>query len=146
MARNPHTWTAEQAHAMALKSAESRRERAKLRALAPAASIPPNSPTLSGPDFAGVTLLRVRAQIDRLLTRLAEHLDRKSIDGQQVRYLSGALSDLAELERVLAGRPLPGSRRPSSAEPARPPAPIISRPTIAQPEAPPPALAEPPEW
>jgi hypothetical protein len=52
-------------------------------------------------------LARVRERIDRVDGLLAEAVDPLDLD-----RLARALSTLAELERVLDGRPLPGSRRP----------------------------------
>ena len=51
------------------------------------------------------------AQVDRMLEA--------ATDAREVKSLADALARLADMERILAGRPLPGSRRPR-AEHSRP--------------------------
>jgi hypothetical protein len=60
-------------------------------------------------DFAGRRLKRVRDQLDRLDGIAAEETDPK-----RIKELADATTRLSEQERVLAGRPLPGSRRPAA--------------------------------
>lgn len=85
-----------------------RAERAKQAA---AAIAPPPQPIIPEPDnsFAGRRLTRVREQLERL-DRLAAEED----DPKQLKALADATTRLSEQERLLAGRPLPGSRRPSA--------------------------------
>jgi len=102
-------FTIESSRFAAQRSVEVRRARAVERANAPipeptpivaVSSVAPNS-------FTAARLDRVRAQldmIDRLIAdeRIPQNLDR----------LAAASAKLAEQERVLSDRPLPGSRRP----------------------------------
>ncbi len=73
---------------------------AKLTAIAP---IPREE--LSG--YAEQRLMRVRAQLDRLDKMLMEESDPQKLD-----RLAAASMRLSEQERILAGRPMPGSLRP----------------------------------
>jgi hypothetical protein len=67
------------------------------------------------PDpYVAVQLTRARAHISRLNIML----DRER-DAQTLERLSRALGVLSERERVLAVRPLPGSRRPAKEAPPR---------------------------
>lgn len=107
------------------------------------------------PGFADLSLSRTRAHIHNLHQVLSVELCRNRPDAQQVNWLCKSLAELAELERRLAGRPMPGSLRPSA--PATPPPaprpPAIpsgpSRPAIEPPANEQPArltLTPPPEW
>ena len=60
-------------------------------------------------DFPSRTLSRVRAQIETLLDDLGKERDPQRID-----RLASALGRLNEIERQLAGRPMPGSLKPSA--------------------------------
>lgn len=83
----------------------------------PTPAIPAPIPLpIAEPDnsFAGRRLMRVREQLERL-DRLASEED----DPKQLKALADATTRLSEQERLLAGRPLPGSRRPS-ADPKNP--------------------------
>jgi len=82
---------------------------AKVTALAP---LPAEQ--LSG--YVEKRLVRVRRQLDRIDEMLMEESDPQKLD-----RLAAASMRLAEQERILAGRPLPGSRRPPK-EPVRRPA------------------------
>jgi len=64
----------------------------------------------SFPDYTAKRLFRVRKQLDRLDEMMAEEDDPQRID-----KLASAQARLAEQERLLAGRPLPGSHRPRQA-------------------------------
>lgn len=152
MAKTRATWTPEQARAWQRKAtlanqlaAKARQERKRLEARAILNRPATAAGLVSGPDFANLTLARVRALVDRLLSRLAEQTDRKRIDGLRVNQLAQALDRLAEVERRLAGRPMPGSLKPT-ADRSRPAPPPVPRPSL--PPEPPPArtLAEPPDW
>jgi hypothetical protein len=46
--------------------------------------------------------------------RITEELEAEKPDSRRLRDLSDAQAKLAEQERILAGRPLPGSRRPGT--------------------------------
>jgi hypothetical protein len=104
--------SAANAREMAARSHESRRARtllAKTEGLDPAqttAAIPADSsPALE--DFALRRLARLRKQLDRL-----DAMVEGETDPQRLERLASAGFRLAEQERVLANRPLPGSRRP----------------------------------
>jgi hypothetical protein len=60
-------------------------------------------------------LARVRRQLDRLDGLMAAEKDPQRID-----RLASAQYRLAEQERILSGRPLPGSRRPARDRAERP--------------------------
>ena len=64
-------------------------------------------------EFAARRLMRVREQLQRL-----DDLAAQATDSKVLKELADATTRLAEQERILAGRPLPGSRRPA-AEPKR---------------------------
>jgi hypothetical protein len=64
--------------------------------------------------FTQARLERVRVQIARIDALLADEDDPK-----RLKELADALGRLADQERILAGRPLPGSRRPEKDKPAR---------------------------
>lgn len=99
-------FTAENAAEMARKAAASRREAALMRILCP--------PPREEPNFADTVLNRVRAQMDLINARLTEQLSKDRIDPQAIDRLAAAQSRLSEQERILAGRPMPGSLRPTS--------------------------------
>lgn len=63
-------------------------------------------------------LLRVREQLDRL-----DQMMMTENDPQRLDRIASAQSKLAEQERILDGRPLPGSRRPRETKPVRVPLP-----------------------
>lgn len=66
-------------------------------------------------DYAVRRLLRVRGQLDRLDDRMDYTLAARVLDAQKVERLARASCQLSESERILAGRPLPGSIKPKSA-------------------------------
>lgn len=73
-----------------------------------------------GDDAFPKTLkVRVRAHLVSLLDRLDGQLKATTLDGQCVDRLAGALAKLSEVERQLAGRPMPGSLRPRAAKDER---------------------------
>jgi hypothetical protein len=59
-------------------------------------------------DFSRARLSRVRRQLDRL-----DNMMEGETDPQKLDRLASAQAKLAEQERQLAGRPLPGSLRPT---------------------------------
>ena len=146
----PGTFTAANAAEMGRRSAAARAAQAQRipaeppQPLAPLAPLP--QPLLTELDtFAKRRLARVRAQLDRLDDELAEcSLE----DSKRIKELTDAQLRLSEQERILAGRPLPGSRRPAAeraprlgaSAPAYEPVPIPV--PIAQPAQP----AQPPGW
>ena len=70
-------------------------------------------------DYATKVLVRVRAQLDLVNIALTKELERPAIDAQAVDRLAAAQSRLADQERILDGRPMPGSLKPSQNKPAR---------------------------
>jgi hypothetical protein len=74
----------------------------------PATSLP-EPVRIAQDDFTQRKLARVRVQIERVEDLLTAATEPQAVD----RY-AAALARLYEIERVLAGRPLPGSRRPSA--------------------------------
>jgi hypothetical protein len=111
----PVPFTKANAAEMARKSHEQRRINQALRDDAL------SKPTLMSHDgaqpdqYVAVQLTRARTHISRINSML----DRET-DAQTLERLSRALGVLSERERVLAGRPLPGSRRPAKESPTRP--------------------------
>lgn len=106
------------ARLMAARSHESRRLRAGqcgLRAN-PLPQTPPQTPQ-STRDFLAERLIRVRG----LIVRVNELFNAED-DAHKLDRMASALARLSELERVLDGRPLPGSFRPAR---------IKARPTLA---------------
>ena len=65
-------------------------------------------------DYISKKLLRVRKQLARLDDLLDEEDEPALID-----RLASAIGRLSEIERNLAGRPLPGSRKPAPDRPDR---------------------------
>jgi hypothetical protein len=63
-------------------------------------------------DYVSRRLVRVRVQLDLVDKRIAEQASKTTVDGQLLNWLCAAQERLAEQERVLDNRPLPGSRRP----------------------------------
>ena len=72
-------------------------------------------------DYTTIRLMRVRKQLDRLDALASEETDPK-----RCKEFADATSRLQEQERQLAGRPLPGTLKPSARQPKRtePPEPI----------------------
>jgi hypothetical protein len=97
---------------MAARSIEARKraqaERQAFLAHPPAAAGPPTS------DYVAVRLMRVREQLNRLDSMMAKETDPQKLD-----RLASAQAKVAEQERVLDGRPLPGSRKPMAEIPRR---------------------------
>ena len=74
---------------------------------------PDIAPAVEPADAYGLQVLaRTRMQLDLVADRILEELRCKEPDSRRLRDLSDAQRHLAEQERILAGRPLPGSRRP----------------------------------
>lgn len=69
----------------------------------------------NGSEFQAETLARTRELVTDTLKRLFDARDPKDRE-----LLSRSLSHLAEVERRLSGRALPGSRRPDASSPAAP--------------------------
>ena len=63
-------------------------------------------------DYVARRLARVRSQLDSLDERLAVAIAAKELDGRLLSDIAAAQARLSVQEQQLAGRPLPGSRRP----------------------------------
>ena len=115
-------FTAANAKEMAAKAHASRRQR--LASGNPAAEafplMPEGGPHEAANDYASRRLARVRVQLDLVDKRITEQANAKTLDGQSLNWLCSAQERLAEQERILAGRPLPGSRRPAQDRAPRP--------------------------
>lgn len=100
-------FTAENARLMALRSVEARKQR---KDHPQPSAVQPSADTLATlDDYQAKTIVRVRERMDKLLDLLEEEEDPNKLD-----RLASAFAKLQEEERKLAGRPLPGSHRPSS--------------------------------
>jgi hypothetical protein len=100
-------FTAENARQYAALSAEVRR--------AKALSAPADHEQSADAQADGFTtrrLARVRIQLGMLDEAIEAEARKRQPDGQKIDRLAAAQFRLSEQERVLAGRPLPGSRRP----------------------------------
>ena len=98
-------FTAANAREMAARSHEARRERSLMAENDPATSA-------NLPDYVAQRLVRVRKQLDRL-DRLIMTVE----DPQKLDRLASAQARLSEQERILDGRPLPGSLKPKPPKP-----------------------------
>lgn len=78
--------------------------------------------TQAAGQYAGERLMRVRRQLASLDKKIGELiLEASEENAGAIDRLCAAQAKLAEQERILAGRPLPGSHRPrQSAGPRRP--------------------------
>jgi hypothetical protein len=70
-------------------------------------------------EFESKLLARVRSQLELLNALLLTELSKSRPDAQAIDRLAAAQSRLTEQERIGAGRPMPGSLKPSQAKPAR---------------------------
>lgn len=118
-------FTAANARAMGARGIEARRRNLAQRAAALLHPPPPLAPPPIDP-YVVKRLARVRHQLDDIDTAIARESGSPEPDGRRLCWLAQAQERLAEQERVLAGRPLPGSRRPTSDKP--PPAPMTAEP------------------
>lgn len=107
-------FTAANARENAAKAHASRQQRLARGKLAGESS---PQPPQAGPDEAAASylsrrLFRVRAQLDLVDKAFETEASKATPDGQRLNWLAQAQERLSEQERILAGRPLPGSRRP----------------------------------
>lgn len=103
-----HFFNHDNAHAMAAKSAQARRERQAQLEIVQA-----NSPV--DQQYIAQRLVCVRTQIERLNQRLEQEQDPVKLE-----KLINGIYKLTELERVLSGRPLPGQLKPTAPRVIRP--------------------------
>ncbi len=102
----------ENAKAMSRLGLEARLKRkAELRTIAQQ----PDKPMIEdATSYQRTTLLCVREQLKRLAVMMA-----KETEAQKLDRLASAYAKLSEQERILDGRPLPGSRRPRPEKPTK---------------------------
>ena len=107
-------FTAANAKEMAAKSHAARHQR--LASGEPAAATFPQTPQVGTDEAAGSyeirRLARVRKQLDLVDKAFETEATKATPDGQRLNWLAQAQERLAEQERILDNRPLPGSRRP----------------------------------
>ncbi len=77
---------------------------------------PQAGPHEAANDYVSRRLARVRAQLDMVDKAFETEATKATPDGQRLNWLAQAQERLAEQERVLDNRPLPGSRRPGKAD------------------------------
>ena len=137
--RNPHSWTPEKAAAMRVlaRAAMAKKKAQRLTELAKAKSsppptkpqsptpspeatkdalqppTPPQTPTPAFEPWQQAQIAQIRAQMERL-----QSLMTTCSKAVVYRELMAAYAKAAEVERVMSGRPAPGSLRPSQ-KPAR---------------------------
>lgn len=101
-------FTSANAREMALRAAKARAENKAKREWE---SLQPK-PEPQAPDpnaiYVAQRIVRVRAQIEALDKRLERCKDAKDL-----KFIADSIAKLAELERVLSGRPAPGQYRPT---------------------------------
>ena len=106
------------AREMAAKSHAARLQR--LASGTQAAETFPQTPQGGPHDAAGAyvsrRLARVRAQLDLVDKAFETEATKANPDGQRLNWFAQAQERLSEQERLLSGRPLPGSRRPGKAD------------------------------
>ena len=107
--------TSATARAMAALSAESRRIN-PLKAVPPGYKLvredyPEHVP--ASDDYPALVLARTRTQLDLIAKQVTTELEKEKPDSRRLRDLADAQTRLSEQERILSGRPLPGSRRPA---------------------------------
>lgn len=107
-----HRITPENARHMAALSWAARQRRAQERLHIETDPTPTPAPAA---DYAARRLLRVRQHLDRL-----DWLLSKETDALVLERMARALSHLAEQERLLCGRPLPGQYRPEIPRESKP--------------------------
>ena len=105
-------------------------EQAKSATPAITPAITPPVPELVADEFIKRKLARVRGQIERIDGLMEEVTEPQAAD-----RFCAALARLYEIERILAGRPLPGSMRPTKAQSSQVAWPIVEQqqPTVAAP-------------
>ena len=117
MPRSSTTWSRQQAVDAGNRGRQTQIRRAKDRPPKPA-ELPPG---LRLPNFTDVLADHVRARCWQVDELIGLEVTKANPDAAQVDRLASAIERLAEVERRLAGRPLPGSRRPGPEQPPAPP-------------------------
>ena len=105
-------FTAANAREMAANSHRARSQR--LASGNPAGDSSPQTPLMTPqlPAYVAKRLTRVRGQLDLLDKQIESLLSADMVDYQAVERAARSSGSLAEQERTLDGRPLPGSMRP----------------------------------
>jgi len=105
-------FTSANAGEMAARSHDARRQRAI--EIAERAAWPQTTPQIipEQPAYVAKRLARVREQLDLLDKQIESLLSADKVDYQAVERAARSSASLAEQERNLDGRPLPGSMRP----------------------------------
>ena len=106
--------TSSNAREMAARSQEARRQ----RRLAEAERLAAAQEQAGLPDYVAKRLARVRVQLDRIDGMMMTEMDPQKLD-----RLASAQARLSEQERILDGRPMPGSFKPRT--PAKAPLPDL---------------------
>jgi len=102
----PFQFTRENARENARKANEKRWKRKQEQ------EAPPENPVTISANYVQTELARTRAQIERLNGRLDKAIAKG--DAKDLKFIADSVAKLREVERVLDGRPLPGSNKPSS--------------------------------
>lgn len=110
--------TSENARELQQKAAVARRLKAEERRLVRVAAIV----AAQAEGYVNQTLVRVRLQLDSLYSAFMKEVGKQSPDAAKLDRIASAQSRLAEQERQLSGRPMPGSLRPTADKPRRQPA------------------------
>lgn len=106
--------TSANAREFAVRSVAARKQRALERESSAAVPVAVLAQAAgSTDDYQAKRLVRVRAQLDTLDARLEAELRAAKPDSRRIKDICDAQTRLAEQERQLSGRPLPGSRRPA---------------------------------
>ena len=121
MAR-PGTFTVESSKIAVAASIAARRAKAE-RKFEPAI-LPLAAPLPMVDDYTKLRLTCVRQQLGQVDKAILLESSKDHPDGQRLNWLASAQERLAEQERQLAGRPLPGSFRPREDRSARSQSPI----------------------
>jgi hypothetical protein len=114
-------FTAANAREMAAKAHATRQQRPGSGKLAGKTfpQTPQGGPHEPANDYVSRRLARMRVQLDSVGRAIEAEATKATPDGQRLNWLAQAQERLAEQERILDNRPLPGSRRPGKAD-ARP--------------------------
>ena len=93
-------------------------------------AMPASPASVAGPvadEYQQRRLARVRRQLDDNDAHVDAELAKRQPDARRLKELVDAQIRLSEQERLLAGRPMPGSLRPKTHDPRRRPAPTFER-------------------
>ena len=102
----PGCFTVETARKAAAASVAARLAKAERRVSAAAAPLAAPLPTVD--DYTSLRLTCVRTQLAQIDRAILLESSKEHADGQRLNWLASAQERLAEQERRLAGRPLPG--------------------------------------